>query len=242
MAIRDRIKEFRRVKASDLQPHPKNYREHPSQQRAYLDGILAEVGYAGAVIARELPDGKLQLIDGHMRQEEAGPDQLIPTLIVDVTEEEAEKLLLTFDPISAMALENEAALKGLTAGVEFQDAELRKLLAEMESTLPADVVAEGPQGEEAKPPAMELQPHEHYDYVLVLARNTFDWNYLIEKLGLDRVNSSVVPGQKKYGLGRAIDARRLIDLLEKANGSPLRPGDTEQTKSGEGATDGGLAP
>jgi len=68
MQIRDRIKELRRVKASDLLPNPKNWRTHPVAQQDGLRTMLAKVGYADAVIARETPDG-LMLIDGHLRAE-----------------------------------------------------------------------------------------------------------------------------------------------------------------------------
>ena len=67
MRIRDRIKELRRVKADRLRPHPKNWRTHPQRQQDALRGILAEIGYADALLARELPDGSLELIDGHLR-------------------------------------------------------------------------------------------------------------------------------------------------------------------------------
>lgn len=60
---------------------------------------------------------------------------------------------------------------------------------------------------------MELQPYEHYDYILVLARNTMDWHWLCEKFGLKRIDSSKVPGKKKIGLGRAVEAGQLIRLL-----------------------------
>ena len=49
MQIRDRIKELRRVPAGSLRPNPRNWRMHPDSQRDALRGILAEVGYAGAV-------------------------------------------------------------------------------------------------------------------------------------------------------------------------------------------------
>ena len=55
--IRDRITDFRRVKASDLLPNPRNWRTHPKSQQDALRGILAEVGYADALLARETPDG-----------------------------------------------------------------------------------------------------------------------------------------------------------------------------------------
>ena len=67
MKIRDRIKELRRVSAGQLRPNPGNWRSHPQQQRDALRGVLAEIGYADALLARELPDGSLELIDGHLR-------------------------------------------------------------------------------------------------------------------------------------------------------------------------------
>jgi hypothetical protein len=65
MRIRDRIKELRRVPARELQPNPKNWRVHPAAQQEALKGLQAELGYCDATLARELPDGSLQLIDGH---------------------------------------------------------------------------------------------------------------------------------------------------------------------------------
>jgi DNA modification methylase len=100
--IRDRIKELRRVKASELVPNPKNWRRHPKQQSAALKGLLAEIGFADALLVRELPDGRLMLIDGHLRAETT-KNAIVPVLVLDVTEAEADKLLLTLDPLAAMA-------------------------------------------------------------------------------------------------------------------------------------------
>src|SRR4029079_15258456 len=69
MHIRDRIKELRRVRAADLRPNPRNWRVHPPAQQDALRYLLAEVGYADALLARELDDGTLLLIDGHLRAE-----------------------------------------------------------------------------------------------------------------------------------------------------------------------------
>jgi hypothetical protein len=102
MEIRDRIKELRRVKAKDLIPNPKNWRVHPKAQAAALRGLLSEIGYADALLARELPDGRLQLIDGHLRAETT-PNAIVPVLVLNVTDSEADKILLTLDPLAAMA-------------------------------------------------------------------------------------------------------------------------------------------
>jgi len=126
MKLRDRIKSLRRVKASDLLPNPRNWREHSEAQADAMRGILAEVGYVGAVLARETPDG-LQLIDGHLRAE-IDPNGKIPVLILDVTAEEADKILATFDPLAAMAEANEEALAGLLAEIETDSAGLQAML------------------------------------------------------------------------------------------------------------------
>jgi len=127
MAIRDRIKSLRRVKAGDLRPNPRNWREHPEAQREALQGVLDDVGYADACLARELPDGSLELVDGHLR---AGldPEQKVPVLILDVTEAEAAKLLATLDPMAAMAEANEDALSVLLEEIETDSARLQELL------------------------------------------------------------------------------------------------------------------
>ena len=101
MTMKDRVKELRRVPASELRANPKNWRRHPPAQEAALRGVLDEIGFADALIARETEDG-LELIDGHLRRDVMG-DQEVPVLILDVTEEEADKLLLTLDPLAMMA-------------------------------------------------------------------------------------------------------------------------------------------
>ena len=139
MKIRDRIIEFRRVPASELQPSTKNWRLHPPAQADALRGILAEIGWADAVLARQTPDG-LQLIDGHLRAETAS-DAEIPVLVLDVTEAEADKLLATLDPLAAMATADadklEALLSEIGTGSEALQAMLSDL-AEQNGTIPPD--------------------------------------------------------------------------------------------------------
>ncbi|MDO5112843.1 MAG: ParB N-terminal domain-containing protein [Planctomycetia bacterium] len=139
MYIKDRIKELRRVPASELLPNPKNWRTHPEAQKNVLQGLLAEVGYADALIAREREDGSLELIDGHLRAETT-PQQEVPVLVLDVSEAEADKILATLDPLSAMAGKNEVLLTELIQGIETQSqavqAMLEKSLTSQETTGP----------------------------------------------------------------------------------------------------------
>jgi site-specific DNA-methyltransferase (adenine-specific)/site-specific DNA-methyltransferase (cytosine-N4-specific) len=115
--FRDRIVGLRRVRAGDLVPNESNWRQHPQSQQDALRGCLTEIGYADAVLARELPDGSLVLIDGHLRRD-LDPDQILPALVLDVDEAEAKKLMLTLDPLAAMATANVEALSALLREVD----------------------------------------------------------------------------------------------------------------------------
>lgn len=125
--IRDRIKTLRRVRAGDLLINPKNWRRHPRAQVDALRGLLQEIGYADALIARELPDGRLMLIDGHLRAETT-PDARVPVLVLDVSGEEADKLLLTLDPLAAMAESDAERIKALLQTVRTNSEAVEDLL------------------------------------------------------------------------------------------------------------------
>jgi DNA modification methylase len=128
--IRDRIRELRRVPASELRPNPKNWRTHPQAQADALKGVLAEVGIADAVLARELEDGSLMLLDGHLRVETMG-DQVLPVLVLDVDEAEGDKVLATLDPLAAMAESDAAKLDAILREVNTGSPELQQMLADL---------------------------------------------------------------------------------------------------------------
>ncbi len=130
MHIRDRIKELRRVRAAELRPNPRNWRTHPERQRDALRGILAEIGYADALLARELPDGSLELVDGHLRAETT-PEQEVPVLVLDLSEQEAAKLLVLLDPLAGMAETDSDVLAQLVAEVETDNEAITRLLQDL---------------------------------------------------------------------------------------------------------------
>jgi len=130
MTIRDRIKELRRVPARDLIPNAKNWRKHPERQRKAMTAVLGEIGYADALLARETADGKLVLIDGHLRAE-VTPDTEVPVLVLDVTPEEADKILATLDPLAGMAEIDAPLWTELLAGIEAGTPDFEDLLQEL---------------------------------------------------------------------------------------------------------------
>jgi DNA modification methylase len=137
MNWRDRVVEMRRVPASELNANPKNWREHPPEQQRAMQGVLEEVGIAGALLARETPEG-LELIDGHLRTEMDDGTEW-PVLILDVDENEADVLLASVDPIGALAKTNTDQLASLLGQIETENADLNSLLGDLQKSIPTQI-------------------------------------------------------------------------------------------------------
>jgi hypothetical protein len=174
MQIRDRIKEFRRVSAVELRPNPRNWRSHPPKQQDALRAVLAEVGYADALLARELPDGTLMLIDGHLRAETT-PDSVVPVLVLDVDEAEADKILLTHDPLANMATISHEHLHELLDEVRTESAALRELFETMAAESPPPAI------DPSVLPPSEVQIPESYQ-VVVECRDEDDQQAVFERM------------------------------------------------------------
>jgi hypothetical protein len=124
--IRNRIKAHRRVRAGELVPHEWNFRAHPEEQRRALEALYKEVGFARSLLAYELPDGRLKLIDGHLRRD-IDPDMEVEVEVLDVTDEEAKQLLLSIDPLAQLAETQTQLYDRLRETTPTDDAELRAL-------------------------------------------------------------------------------------------------------------------
>jgi hypothetical protein len=111
--MKNRIKAHRTIRAGDLVPHELNPRVHSQEQREALEALLGEIGFARSLLAYELPDGRLKLIDGHLRQDTLDPDEQITVEVIDVSDEEARKLLLSIDPLAQLAEYDHHALDAL---------------------------------------------------------------------------------------------------------------------------------
>ena len=130
MTFRNRIKELRNVRAGDLIANQKNFRQHPKEQIVAMRALLEDIGFADALGAFEQDDGKLKLIDGHMRRD-LDPNAMVPVLILDITQEEADLMLATFDTVTAKATVDGEALDNLLAQVSSDNEAVNNLLAEL---------------------------------------------------------------------------------------------------------------
>lgn len=130
--IKNRIKELKQVKIRDIKANPKNWRTHPVSQQNAMKGVLEEIGYADAVMVRETSEGYM-LIDGHLRTSISDPNEEIPVLVVDLSEQEADLLLATFDPIGEMAGRDEMKITELIDSVNSDNLQVNELLQSLTS-------------------------------------------------------------------------------------------------------------
>ena len=183
--------------------NPRNYRTHSKTQQDALRGVLDEIGFAGAVIARETSNG-LELIDGHLRAEIA-PDETIPVLVVDVTKKEADKILATFDPLGAMAGTDAAALAELLDGLKFDDEAAQSLVSELGDGLidQADDLAD------PEPPAPPEKPTTTEGQLIHLGRHRLLCGDTTDAAAVSRLTAGVdlalVHADPPYGMGKEAD-------------------------------------
>jgi hypothetical protein len=113
---------------AELKDNPKNWKQHHNGQLLALRDIIAEVGWAGALLFNERTG---RLIDGHARKKIAKKGEKIPVLVGSWTEEEERKILLTLDPIGSMAAADRTALDELIASVRFESSALGIVLEQL---------------------------------------------------------------------------------------------------------------
>lgn len=109
--MKNRVQRLEYVRASEILPNPKNFQDHPEQQRTLFQAVADDVGMVDALKVFQTANGYM-LVDGHMRRDVAG-DEMVPVLVLDLDEHEADKILATFDPIKRMALEDQQKKQAL---------------------------------------------------------------------------------------------------------------------------------
>ncbi len=123
---RNRILRHVHVRAGELIPHELNPRVHPEAQKAALAALYDEIGFARSLLAYELPDGRLKLIDGHLRAA-MDPEQILDVEVLDVNDAEARALLLAIDPLAQLAEYDAETLTALRTVAEQDSRAVRQL-------------------------------------------------------------------------------------------------------------------
>jgi len=223
---------IRRTKLSEITPSDENEKSRRITPNAFdaLKKSIAQFGYVEPIVVNEKT---MRIVGGHQRYRallEEGIEEA-DIVLVNIENKDEEKALM-------LALNN-PGMKG-----EFR-AEVRDLLREITDCAPDiydslrlfeieknlsgkkdDIEVEKIDPDETKDkyPEMELRPYEHYDYIIVLARNIHDWNKLANVFGIEKVNAHPVPGKKRIGIGRCVSAEKVLQIIErKKNGDSTIP-------------------
>lgn len=100
-----------------LLANPRNWRIHPKHQQDALAAALDDIGWVQNVIVNTTTG---HVVDGHLRVAVSlsRGEKTVPVTYVELTPEEEHKALATLDPIAALAVTDEGALKGLKADLE----------------------------------------------------------------------------------------------------------------------------
>jgi hypothetical protein len=130
--MRNRILRHVRVRAGDLVPHELNPRVHSDAQRRALQMLYEEIGFARSLLAYPLADGRLKLIDGHLRAAMT-PEEEVEVEVLDVTDGEARALLLAIDPLAQLAGYDADTLDRLRQSVEADSAAVKSLWETLEA-------------------------------------------------------------------------------------------------------------
>lgn len=114
MNFKNRIIRTGTADPKTLKANTLNWRKHPDAQRKAMRDVLGNVGWIQDVIINETTGN---IIDGHLRVETAikNKETEIPVKYVELSEDEEKTALATFDPITAMAEQDDELLKKLLA-------------------------------------------------------------------------------------------------------------------------------
>src|SRR4051812_33523426 len=134
-----------------------NWRRHPDEQKRALRAVLTEIGFARSLLAYELPDGRLKLIDGHLRQS-LDPDAEVTVEVLDVTDAEAKKLLLSIDPLAQLAGFDADRVNALRETVHSDNDALNNLWASLDQ---ADAAAQARLTHAAGKPPRDVLPEKY---------------------------------------------------------------------------------
>jgi hypothetical protein len=128
---------------AELTDNPENWRTHPTAQTEGLAAVIGQVGWAGAALYNERTK---RLIDGHARKHL--PDELLvdgkmPVLVGNWTEEQERMILLTLDPLAALAEADNDILGKLLLASQSEDAAVQALFDGLAEENVIDIFADG---------------------------------------------------------------------------------------------------
>lgn len=124
---RNRIVDHGEEAPDQLLANPNNWRVHPKAQQEALRGVLDSIGLVSEVVVNRITG---HLVDGHLRVALAleTDQRSIPVKYVELSEEEERAVLITLDPIAAMAATDHEKVRELLESITEGEAGLMEAL------------------------------------------------------------------------------------------------------------------
>jgi hypothetical protein len=203
------------VDPATLKPNPANPNRHSAHQIQILAAIIQEQGWRAPITVSKRSG---LIVRGHGRLEAA---LLMGCEKVPVDEQdyanEAEELadLLADNRLSELAELDEADLKKVIEKLReadpsfdveltgFMEDEIAKLFAEEDVEDALETI-----------PRMECQAFEHHDYLVFMFHDLRDWMLALQGMGVVEVDYSISRTSKRIGIGRVLNGKRLLQLLQ----------------------------
>jgi len=204
----------------DTMRHPKNPNTHGAAQIAAIAAVFEGNGIRAPVVVSRRSN---LITRGHGRLDSAlmlGLEHF-PVNFQDYADEAAE--------INDMLADNRLAE---LAGID--DAKLAEVLKELhdqghdlnlagftDEDFAALTNAEAAVSSLESVPRMEMQPFEHYDYLVFMFRDIRDWLRVLQLLKIVKVNFSITRTTSKIGIGRVLNGNHLLKRLEDSSRNPV---------------------
>lgn len=205
-----------------LKPHPDNPNRHSAHQIQLLASIIQEQGWRNPITVSKRSGF---VVRGHGRLEAALllGCELVPIDEQDYETEAAELAdLIADNRLSELAELDQDGLRAVMEKIKAADPEFdRELTGFGEDEIARLFEEDFEVGDEETIPKMECQAFEHHDYLVFMFHDLRDWMQAVQLLGVKPVDASISRTSRKIGVGRVINGKRLIAVLQP-NGAELQ--------------------
>ena len=206
---------------SKLKPYNRNARKHSKEDVQIIANSIKDFGFNDPIGVW----GKENLIvEGHgryMAAEMLGMTEVPCVRLDHLTDEQRRAYALAHNKTAEMS-EWDEAIKSLEL-LNISDIDMLQFgFSDFESN---NDLEHEQQEKEKIIESMSLKAFEHYDYIVFVFNNTFDWLNVVNEFGIKKVDAGY-GATKKIGIGRVVDGAR---LLEKIRHQDI---DSEQRASG----------
>lgn len=189
-------------KIEDLKPYENNPRLN-DEAVEYVANSIKEFGFKVPIVI----DTDNVIVAGHTRykaSKKLGLEEVPCIVADDLTPSQIKAFRLADNKVAEKSEWYDELLDLETMNLEF---DLEPFGFEKEIDEPKEKKVNGKSLE-----SMELKSFEHYDYLVFVFKNEMDWLRAVNEFGIKKVDSGYGK-QKKVGVGRVVDGKRLLEKI-----------------------------